>query len=71
MKRVLCFAAAMLFVAAFVGCSSSTNIDIGSNTGNDVRNTPSSVCANKRTEAGDCWNKKEPCKTKRDCSRGA
>lgn len=62
MKRVLCFAAAMLFVAAFVGCSSSTNIDIGSNTGNDVRNTPSTVAQTSAPKQETVGTRKNPAK---------
>ena len=62
MKRVLCFAAAMLFVAAFVGCSSSTNIDTGSNTGNDVRNTPSTVAQTSAPKQETVGTRKNPAK---------
>lgn len=62
MKRVLCFAAAMLFVAAFVGCLPSANIDIGSNTGNDVRNTPSSVAQTSAPKQETIGTRKNPAK---------
>lgn len=62
MKRVLCVVAAMLFVAAFVGCLPSANIDIGSNTGNDVRNTPSSVAQTSAPKQETIGTRKNPAK---------
>lgn len=62
MKRVLFFAAAMLFVATFVGCSPSANIDIGSNTGNDVRNTPSTVAQTSAPKQETVGTRKNPAK---------
>lgn len=43
MRRVLCVAIAVLFIAMFSGCSGSTNIDVDSNVESDVRNTPATV----------------------------
>ena len=43
MRRVLCVAIAVLFIAMFSGCLGSTNIDVDSNVESDVRNTPATV----------------------------